>query len=302
MYKKPYLLRLFAYIKYNLRKKIFMNEKMNKILKAIFVIFAVWFSFLLWIVYQNKNIQITKYDITNSKIPKSFDKFRIVQISDYHNGTFTRNNEKLIQKLSNCNPDIIVITGDLFDGKDEDFSLCFDLTERLIKLAPVYFVTGNHEKSIKEYQDLKQHLEEIGVTVLEDEITPIERNGESISLLGIQDLNFQKKMKNIQNVIQGLMKENTYNILLSHRPEIFEDYVSSNVDLVFTGHTHGGQFRIPFIGGIYAPHQGFFPKYDAGLFVKNNTTMIINRGLGQSSIPLRFNNNPEIVLVELHSK
>lgn len=279
-----------------------MNEKMNKILKAIFVIFAVWFSFLLWIVYQNKNIQITKYDITNSKIPKSFDKFRIVQISDYHNGTFTRNNEKLIQKLSNCNPDIIVITGDLFDGKDEDFSLCFDLTERLIKLAPVYFVTGNHEKSIKEYQDLKQHLEEIGVTVLEDEITPIERNGESISLLGIQDLNFQKKMKNIQNVIQGLMKENTYNILLSHRPEIFEDYVSSNVDLVFTGHTHGGQFRIPFIGGIYAPHQGFFPKYDAGIFVKNNTTMIINRGLGQSSIPLRFNNNPEIILVELHNE
>lgn len=279
-----------------------MNENMNKILKAIFVIFAVWSSFLLWIVYQNKNIQITKYDITNSKIPKSFDKFRIVQISDYHNGTFAKNNEKLIQKIFDCNPDIIVITGDLFDGKDEDFSLCFDLIERLIKFAPVYFVTGNHEKSIREYQDLKQHLEEIGVTVLENEMTPIEKNGEGISLLGIQDLNFQKKTKSIQSAIQGLMKENTYNILLSHRPEIFEDYVCSNVDLVFTGHTHGGQFRIPFIGGIYAPHQGFFPKYDAGLFVKNNTTMIINRGLGQSSIPLRFNNNPEIVLVELHSK
>lgn len=279
-----------------------MNENMNKILKAIFVIFAVWSSFLLWIVYQNKNIQITKYDITNSKIPKSFDKFRIVQISDYHNGTFAKNNEKLIQKIFDCNPDIIVITGDLFDGKDKDFSLCFDLIERLIKLAPVYFVTGNHEKSIKECQDLKQHLEEIGVTVLENEMTSIERNGESISLLGIQDLNFHKKTKNIQSVIQGLMKENTYNILLSHRPEIFEDYVCSNVDLVFTGHTHGGQFRIPFIGGIYAPHQGFFPKYDAGLFVKNNTTMIVNRGLGQSSIPLRLNNNPEIVSVELHSK
>ena len=278
------------------------EENMNKILKAIFVIFAVWSSFLLWIVYQNKNIQITKYDITNSKIPKSFDKFRIVQISDYHNGTFAKNNEKLIQKIFDCNPDIIVITGDLFDGKDEDFSLCFDLIERLIKFAPVYFVTGNHEKSIREYQDLKQHLEEIGVTVLENEMTPIEKNGEGISLLGIQDLNFQKKTKSIQSAIQGLMKENTYNILLSHRPEIFEDYVCSNVDLVFTGHTHGGQFRIPFIGGIYAPHQGFFPKYDAGLFVKNNTTMIINRGLGQSSIPLRFNNNPEIVLVELHSK
>lgn len=279
-----------------------MNENMNKILKAIFVIFAVWSSFLLWIVYQNKNIQITKYDITNSKIPKSFDKFRIVQISDYHNGTFAKNNEKLIQKIFDCNPDIIVITGDLFDGKDEDFSLCFDLIERLIKFAPVYFVTGNHEKSIREYQDLKQHLKEIGVTVLENEMTSIERNRESISLLGIQDLNFHKKTKNIQSVIQGLMKENTYNILLSHRPEIFEDYVCSNVDLVFTGHTHGGQFRIPFIGGIYAPHQGFFPKYDAGLFVKNNTTMIVNRGLGQSSIPLRLNNNPEIVSVELHSK
>lgn len=275
----------------------------NKTLKAIFVVFAVWLIFLLWMIYENKNIQITKFDITSSKIPKSFNKFRIVQISDYHNGTFAKNNEKLVQKLSECKPDIIVITGDLFDGKDEDFSLCFDLIKKIVKFAPVYYVTGNHEKSIKEYKELKQHLEELGVTVLEDEMVSIEKDGESISLIGIQDLNFHKNKdtKSVINRIQGLMKKDIYSILLSHRPERFEEYISCNVDLVFTGHTHGGQFRIPFIGGIYAPHQGFFPKYDAGIYTKNNTTMIVNRGLGQSSIPLRFNNNPEIVLVELHN-
>ena len=90
-----------------------------------------------------------------------------------------------------------------------------------------------------------------------------------------------------------------YTVLLSHRPELFNVYVDSQIDLVFSGHAHGGQFRLPFIGGLVAPNQGFFPEYDAGLFSKENTTMVVSRGAGNSIIPLRFNNRPEIVVVEL---
>lgn len=276
--------------------------KFNKnILIPISIVFSIWILGLSWMIYENKNIGITKYEISNKKIPKVFQGFKIAQLSDYHNGTFSKNNDKFIQKLKECNPNIIVITGDFFDGKDKDFSLCFDFIEKITKIFPVYYVTGNHEKSIKNYQELKQKLESYGVVVLEEESISIEKEKESISLIGIQDLNFykQRDFSSVTNRIKNLINTDTYNVLLSHRPERFEEYVASEIDLVLTGHAHGGQFRFPFIGGIYAPHQGFFPKYDAGLYVENNTTMIVNRGLGQSSIPLRFNNSPEIVLVEL---
>ncbi len=278
--------------------------KKKKTLKIIFSVFIIWFSVISWIIFGNKIIGITKINITSDKIPKQFQGFRIAQISDYHNGTFEKSNEQLVKKLTKCNPDIIVITGDFFDGKDEDFSMCMDFIEKGIKIAPIYYVTGNHEACIKEYKDLKKQLESFGVTVLENKTVTIKKDDAKISLIGIQDLNFYKRKnsKTIQNKIQNLMNDDTYNILLSHRPELFEAYVSCGVDLVFTGHAHGGQFRIPFIGGIYAPHQGFFPKYDAGLYTKNNTNMIVNRGLGQSSIPYRLNNPPEIILVELETE
>ena len=93
--------------------------------------------------------------------------------------------------------------------------------------------------------------------------------------------------------------ESSYIILLSHRPELFESYVSCNIDLVLSGHAHGGQFRLPFIGGLIAPDQGIFPKYDAGLFTNGSTNMIVSRGLGNSIIPIRFNNRPEVIVIEL---
>ena len=105
----------------------------------------------------------------------------------------------------------------------------------------------------------------------------------------------QQAIENLQNESDG------YTILLSHRPELFDLYVDTGMDLVFSGHTHGGQFRLPFIGGLVAPNQGFFPKYDAGRFSKGNTTMIVSRGVGNSIIPIRFYNRPEIVVTMLKS-
>jgi hypothetical protein len=150
---------------------------------------------------------------------------------------------------------------------------------------------------------------EAGVIVLEDEAIPLERNGETITLLGLADPDFTVKgdmFGEVPAMVSTKLKnligdESGYTILLSHRPELLETYVNCGIDLVFAGHAHGGQFRLPFIGGLVAPNQGLFPKYDAGLYTDGGTSMVVSRGIGNSIIPLRFNNRPEIVLVELNA-
>ena len=161
---------------------------------------------------------------------------------------------------------------------------------------------------MREYEDLKMGLAEASVVILENQKARITREGETITLMGIDDPSFQEDylfgdsdsvarqaIENLQNESDG------YTVLLSHRPELFNLYVDTGMDLVFSGHAHGGQFRLPFVGGLVAPNQGFFPKYDAGQFNEENTTMIVSRGVGNSIIPIRFNNRPEIVMVTLRN-
>ena len=156
-------------------------------------------------------------------------------------------------------------------------------------------------------KDVKAELENTGVVVLEDRAMQLEYNGDDITLIGLSDPSFTLKGDMFGEVpamvdtkLRGLIGDkDNYTILLSHRPELFEAYVNCGVDLVLSGHAHGGQFRLPFIGGLVAPNQGLFPKYDAGLYTKGDTNMIVCRGLGNSIIPIRFNNRPEIVLLEL---
>ena len=157
-----------------------------------------------------------------------------------------------------------------------------------------------------EYENLKMGLEEAGVIVLENQKVILEQEGESINLIGIDDPSFKEDylFGDAASVTRAALSElqnesDGYTILLAHRPELFDIYVDSGVDLVFSGHAHGGQFRLPIIGGLVAPDQGFFPKYDAGLFSQENTTMIVSRGVGNSIIPVRFNNRPEIIIAEL---
>ena len=176
-----------------------------------------------------------------------------------------------------------------------------------VQIADTYYVTGNHEASLSQYDELKAELENTGVVVLEDKAMQLEYNGDDITLIGLSDPSFTLKGDMFGEVpamvdtkLRGLIGDkDNYTILLSHRPELFEAYVNCGVDLVLSGHAHGGQFRLPFIGGLVAPNQGLFPKYDAGLYTKGDTNMIVCRGLGNSIIPIRFNNRPEIVLLEL---
>ena len=260
----------------------------------------------VWIIQGNANLEITEYYVTSSEIPDSFDSFEIAQISDLHNAEFGDENKDLLILLSQIKPDVIALTGDLIDSRQTDIDIALDFAGKAAQIAPVYYVTGNHEARVPEYEQLKMGLTEAGVIVLENQKIQITRDGESITLMGIQDPGFstdylfgdaesvaKQAISELQNESDG------FTLLLSHRPELFDVYVDMGVDLVFTGHAHGGQFRLPVVGGLVAPNQGFFPKYDAGQFIEENTTMIVSRGVGNSIIPFRINNPPELVVVEL---
>ena len=260
----------------------------------------------IWIVWGNNQIELTEYIITSSKVPESFTCFEIAQVSDLHNAELGEENSKLLELLSEAEPHIIVLTGDLIDSRHTDIEIALDFAGKAAQIAPVYYVSGNHEARVPEYEELKMGLTEAGVTVLENQKVQITRDGESITLMGIQDPSFRTDYlfgdaESISwQAISGLQNESDdFTVLLSHRPELFDVYVDTGIDLVFSGHAHGGQFRLPFIGGLVAPNQGFFPKYDAGRFDEGNTTMIVSRGVGNSIIPFRINNSPEIVVVEL---
>ena len=259
-----------------------------------------------WTIWENTALEVNEYGIQRDRIPEAFNGFRIAQVSDLHNAEFGEGNEDLISMLSQTDPDIIVITGDLIDSRQTDIEIALDFAGKATQIAPVYYVSGNHEARVPVYEELKMGLAEAGVTVLENQKVQITRNGESITLMGIQDPSFRTDYlfgdaESIsRQAISGLQNESDgFTVLLSHRPELFDVYVDTGVDLVFSGHAHGGQFRLPFIGGLVAPNQGFFPKYDAGRFDEGNTTMIVSRGVGNSIIPFRINNPPELVVVEL---
>ena len=271
------------------------------------IIVAIILVLVVWIRWGNTALEINEYKIVSNSVPQNFHGFRIAQVSDLHNAEFGEGNSKLLELLSQTEPDIIVLTGDLIDSRQTDIKIALAFARKAMKIAPVYFVSGNHEARVSEYEGLKMGLAEAGVIVLENQIVEITREGDSITLMGIDDPSFQESYLFgdaegvTKQAIESLQRESDgYTILLSHRPELFDLYVETEMDLVFSGHAHGGQFRLPFIGGLVAPNQGFFPKYDAGLFSEENTNMIVSRGVGNSIVPLRFNNRPEIIVVMLN--
>ena len=282
-----------------------MMKKPNK--KTVLIVSVLVILCLgIWSLWGNIALEVNEYEIVSNRIPEAFAGFRIAQVSDLHNKDFGEGYGQLLTLLSQINPDIIVVTGDLIDSRQTDLDIALEFAWQAGKIARVYYVSGNHEARVPEYEDLKIGLVKAGVVILENQKVEITREGESITLMGIDDPSFQEDylfgdsesvarqaIENLQNESDG------YTILLSHRPELFDLYVETEMDLVFSGHAHGGQFRLPFVGGLVAPNQGFFPKYDAGLFSEGSTNMIVSRGVGNSIIPIRFNNRPEIIVATL---
>ena len=271
---------------------------------------------IIWVIWGNKALTAEKIVIYDSGIPSAFNGFRIVQVSDLHNAEFGRGNNELLEVIEDCQPDIIVATGDIIDSGRTDTLTAALFVEKALKTTPVYYVTGNHEARLleqggtgkDEYFKLESIMVNAGANVLHGESVSIERGESEIQIIGIDDPEYLRLNKyagenriTLSN-IDEFIKEDIFTVLLSHRPELFEEYAKSGVNLVIAGHAHGGQFRLPFVGGLFAPNQGFFPRYDSGLYEKNNTKMVVSRGLGNSAVPIRFNNRPEIVVIELNNK
>lgn len=275
---------------------------MNKRIVILSVIAVFLVIFTAWMIWSNVAVTVTEFTVESNELPEAFDGFRICQVSDLHNDELGKDCSKLIDVIKRSDPDIIVLTGDLIDRRRTNVDVAVAFASQAVKLAPTYYINGNHEASvIEDYAVLKEKLVAVGVVVLENESVKIERGGESINLIGINDQSFGYIHSNdFLRELRG--DEGDFSILLAHRPTDFYQYATCGFDLVLSGHLHGGQFRLPFLGGLYAPSYGFFPEYDGGMYEREDSVLIVSRGVGSSSFPIRFNNPREIVLVELVKK
>lgn len=278
------------------------KKKKRAVLKIILLVCTVILTG--WILYGNMAIQTTVYEIPIDAQYAGMDGFTIVQISDLHNAEFGKEQERLLRIVAEQEPDLIAVTGDLVDSSHTDIDVAMDFMVQAVEIAPVYYVTGNHEGWIgTAYDTLEIQLEQAGVTVLSDTMYRLQYGKTNYCLAGVMDPDMPGNNIVMAKDAVGVLLEdaNDYTILLSHRPEMFETYVAADADLVLTGHYHGGQFRIPFIGGVYAPGAGFFPEQAEGTFTEGGTTMVVSRGLGNSVIPVRINNRPEVVVIRLQA-
>ena len=276
--------------------------------KRLLLVFVVFMLFIVFFYFQNNSLVITETTIRSEKIPASFEDYKIVQLSDLHSKTFGDHQSALVQKVRQINPDVIVFTGDLVDSKKYNEKTSLTLMEELVQISPLYFVIGNHEWWSGKLDSLEKKLAKIGVQVMRNQADVITNRQDSIHIVGIDDPaqvneSHTERQRTEEEIVKSLkgLKEESFKILLSHRPEMLPLYSNYPFDVVFSGHAHGGQIRVPFIGSLIAPNQGLFPKYTSGEHVLGNTTMIVNRGLGNSVIPLRIFNRPEIVVVTLKS-
>ena len=272
--------------------------------KMLWVILLLGIAVLVgWIAWGNRTIGCTEIQVQSEHLPEAFSGYTVAQVSDLHNAEFGAENKRLLEVLRQAAPDLIALTGDLVDSRRTDMACAIAFVQAAVEIAPVYYVTGNHESRIEAYPEVESAMEQAGVHILRNKLEQIERNGSVVSILGIDDPTFFDTEAQFAQTLQSLLPvDGTFTLLLSHRPELFETYVGCGVDLTLSGHAHGGQFRLPGIGGLFAPDQGIFPDYDAGAYSAADSTMVVSRGLGNSLFPFRVNNNPELVLITLMSE
>ncbi|QSX08419.1 metallophosphoesterase [Alkalibacter rhizosphaerae] len=263
-------------------------------------------SLVAYLLWQNISIGVSFYSYSDERVPEGLKGLRIVQISDLHNWNVK---DRLLEKLIEEAPDLIFITGDLIDRRKTRVDVALDQVEEWVKIAPVFYVSGNHEELSEEFDILRSGMMNLGVHLLEDHMEDFIYHGEHVMIAGLKDpagemgevdYLFDDDVDSVSKRLDLVLanRDGSFFILLSHRPELMEEYKNHEAPLVFAGHAHGGQVRLPVIGGLVAPNQGFFPRYDAGVYVEDKTTMIVSRGLGNSIFPLRIGNSPELVVVE----
>ena len=261
--------------------------------------------------WANARVWNARVEIRDEKIPAAFDGFVLCQVSDVHNEARGEGNAALLRALREAAPDLICITGDFLDSRRTDLDFALELAGQLAEIAPAVYVTGNHEARLKDLSALEAGLAARGVQVLRDDWTPLARGGEEIALLGLDDPGFAagedwtlaEGLDQTQARLSALLAQagDRFSLVLSHRPELLPAYAEAGADLVLSGHAHGGQVRLPGIGGLFAPGQGILPRLTSGVHARGETRLVVSRGLGNSSFPLRVFNPPEIVTVTLRA-
>lgn len=281
-------------------------KKKTKIIILIGILLLILMG--LYLYYENNYLQVSNYTIESNRLPEDFNNFKIAHISDFHNTKSKKITDDLIKEIKNSKCNIIVITGDFIDANKTDINAAISFIKKINDIAPIYYVTGNHEASINVYDSFKEKLENNKVIVLDDNVEELKVNDSEINIIGINDpkMSHNDYLEDSATFKDRLIPieydKNNFSVLLSHRPELIETYAEYNFDLVLSGHAHGGQIKIPFIGGLIAPNQGLFPKYTKGIYEKDNTKMIVSRGIGNSIFPFRINNRPELVVITLNKK
>ena len=281
-----------------------MNKKMIKSIVIIFVVAIISIcSYEVYISYNN--LTFTNYTINSNKVN---DNINVTIISDLHENIFGEDNTDLIKKIEKQSPDIILVAGDMTNEDSTDIKLVTNLMKRLSEIAPVFYSLGNTEyDNITNFNsDIIEQLENVNVTVLDKEYEDIKIKNTTIRIGGMYDYAFALNGNNTYKFLCDFQDTESYKIMMAHRPDSFIFGDASEVwdiDLVVSGHTHGGQVRLPFIGGLYVGDQGYFPMYDKGLFDLNKIKILITSGLGsgKQKIP-RFNNVPEVVNLKITNK
>lgn len=282
--------------------------KVTKIREINFLKLIVWLTvavivvlLTVWVIdgFRQDRFDVSFYNVKTNKVTESV---KIVMISDLHNKVFGKNNDELISKIKDLSPDMIVIAGDMNISGVEDYSTAVDVTARLVEVAPVYYGYGNHEfyEIIQKNSQIGTELKETGANVLSNQYinVDIKSNNFAIGAMCASPDTFTDQ--NITKFLAKYDKAEGFKLLISHYPEIFKDQMEGHtVDLALCGHAHGGQIILPFIGGLYSKDQGFFPKLTENMQTLCGSTVIISRGLGNSSNVPRFNNNPEIVVINI---
>lgn len=267
----------------------------------IVIISLIIFGILISRIYFEVNtFEIKDFILKSKKIPKG-QRIKILHISDLHNKKFPNNNEKLLKEIKDQEPDIIVLTGDIIDGKTEGFDDVYNLLQALVSINKnTYFVSGNHEWRNAKKDLFIDGIKNIGIKVINNSNEALTQDNFSINVCGIDDPYTDHEDTDLAF---NNINTDSFTILLSHSPDIVPKNNNLPCDLILCGHTHGGQIRFPFIGGVIAPGQGFFPKYDKGVYKLNSDTILfINSGLGTSGFPIRFLNKSQICFITLVGK
>ncbi len=279
---------------------------MKKSLKILLIaVLTVITAIIINAVYCCNILQVNQYTLSSERLETSL---RIVLIADQHNRRFGKNDSRLVEKIKEQSPDVIAVVGDMVTNSVYNDEAMKALLPQLADIAPTYYCLGNHELLLKNEIDFTTDINATGAILLDNKSLTFEKDGQHILIGGLTEYpyydSYAPDFENSERYFWddfSNKSDDCFSILLHHKPEYTEDMLNkSSVDLVLCGHTHGGLIRIPFIGGLYAPNQGFFPKYDKGEFDINGTKMIITSGLGNSNFIPRLNNCAEICVIDIN--